>query len=128
MLRTLHSRIPQSFRRYAVVGVATNALLYALFVILFWAGIGPVVAAALCYGLGISLSYLLNRSWSFGSAASHGRDLPRFLLSYGIGFLATLVFIALLSRVMPPEIAQILNIGLTAIVIYSSLRLTGFGK
>lgn len=122
------SRLPSSFLRYVVVGLGTNGSLYLLFVALVWAGLPPVLTAGLTYVLGVTLSYVLNRAWSFRSTASHRRDLPRFLLSYGIGFVATMVFIALLTLWLRPEIAQILNIGLTAVVIYSSLRLTGFGQ
>lgn len=120
--------LPRSFLRYVVVGLGTNGSLYLLFVALIWAGLTPVLTAGLTYVLGVTLSYLLNRAWSFESTASHGRDLPRFLASYGIGFVATMIFIALLTKWLRPEIAQILNIGLTAMVIYSSLRLTGFGR
>ncbi|HMO29827.1 GtrA family protein [Enterovirga sp.] len=119
--------LPPSLMRYGVVGLATNGGLYLLFVLLVWLGLSAVATAALCYGLGLALSYLLNRRWSFQSTASHRRDLPRFLLSYGVGFIATMIFIALLTRVLRPEIAQFLNIGLTAMVIYLCLRLTRFG-
>ncbi len=117
-----------SFLRYVIVGLGTNGSLYLLFVALIWAGLTPVLTAGLTYVLGVTLGYVLNRNWSFKSNASHGRDLLRFLISYGIGFVATMVFIVLLTRFMRPEIAQILNIGLTAVVIYSCLRLTGFGR
>lgn len=121
-------KLPKNLLRYATVGVVSNGVLYLLFVLLIWAGMQAPVTAALCYVLGLALSYLLNRRWSFESAATHRRDLPRFLFSYGAGFLATMVFIVLLTRWMRPEFAQILNVGLTAMVIYLCLRLTGFGK
>lgn len=120
--------LPKSFLRYAIVGLGTNGTLYLLFVALVWAGLAPVLTAGLTYVLGVVLSYVLNRAWSFESTASHGRDLPRFLVSYGIGLVATMGFIVVLTRWLRPEIAQVLNIGLTALVIYTSLRLTGFGQ
>lgn len=119
--------LPPSLVRYGIVGLVTNGGLYLLFVLLVRLGLSPVAAAAFCYGLGLALSYLLNRRWSFESTASHRRDLPRFLLSYGAGFIATMIFIELLTRIFRPEIAQFLNIGLTAMVIYLCLRLTRFG-
>ncbi len=128
MRARLASWFPKSFWRYATVGIVSNASLYGLFVVLYWAGMPPPAAAAACYAIGLAVSYLMNRSWSFESRQGHGRDLPRFLLAYGLGFVATMVFIALLTRIMRPEFAQILNIGLTAIVIYSGLRIFGFGS
>lgn len=121
-------RLPKSLMRYATVGIVSNVSLYVLFVVLIWAGVPATLNAAVCYALGLILSYVFNRRWSFESTTTHQRDLPRFLLAYGTGFVATMVFITLLTRWMRPEIAQILNVGLTAIVIYLCLRLTGFGK
>lgn len=120
--------LPASLIRYGIVGLVTNALLYGLFVVLIRLGLSAVLSAAVCYAFGITLSYLLNRRWSFESRASHRQDLPRFLLSHGVGFGATMVFISVLTRWLAPEIAQILNIGLTAITIYLSLRLFRFGQ
>lgn len=120
--------LPASLIRYGIVGLVTNALLYGLFVVLIRLGLSAVLSAAVCYALGVTLSYVLNRRWSFASAASHRHDLPRFLFAYGIGFLATMIFIAVLTHVLAPEVAQALNIGLTAITIYLSLRLLRFGQ
>jgi putative flippase GtrA len=119
--------LPPSLIRYATIGMVTNGLIYLLFVLLIRAGLRPETTAGLCYTLGISFSYVLNRRWSFRSQASHRRDLPRFLFSYGVGFMATMIFISILTRWMPAEIAQLLNIGLTAITIYLCLHLTRFG-
>lgn len=121
-------KFPHRFVRFGTIGLATNGALYLIFVLLAWAGLPPMAATALCYVVGLMLSYFLNRSWSFQSSNSHSRDAPKFLLAYGAGFLATMVFMSLLLRVLRPEIAQFLNIGLTAIVIYGGLALTRFGQ
>ncbi|MCQ0090478.1 GtrA family protein [Roseovarius sp. M141] len=121
-------KISKSFLRYSGVGVMSNGLLYVLFVVLIWVGFTPPITAAICYVLGITFSYLMNRRWSFESNAGHRQDLPRFLFSYAAGFAATMIFIVALTHWMRPEVAQIINIGLTAMVIYLCLRLTGFGK
>jgi putative flippase GtrA len=120
--------IPQSFYRYGLVGVVSNLAVYCVFVVLIWGAVPPVWAAAICYALGLSISYLANRRWSFESTASHRSDLVRFLLAYGAGLVATLVFISVLTLYFRPEIAQVINIGLTALVIYAGLRVTQFGQ
>lgn len=114
--------------RYGVVGIVSNLTLYLLFLALLYGGIGPVTAAGICYAGGVCFSYVLNRGWAFKSTAGHQKDLPKYLLAYGIGFFAALAGIALLSQWMAPEIAQLINIGLTAVVIYSCLRLLKFGQ
>lgn len=116
------------FSRYGIVGLATNLSLYLVFLLLLGLGVSPVMSAGLCYALGVAMSYLLNRRWTFGSNDSHGRDLPKFLLAYGVGFASTLLTISLLLFWLPAELAQILNIGITAVVIYTCLRLLRFGE
>lgn len=114
--------------RYGIVGIATNLLLYVVFLLLLYLGVDPVVDAGICYLLGVSLSYILNRRWTFDSRNTHKKDLPKFLLSYGIGLISTLLTITVLMQFLPTEIGQLLNIAITAVVIYGCLKLTGFGK
>lgn len=116
------------FVRYGLVGVLTNLLGYGLFLGLHYAGMPPVMAASLCYVVGVAMSYLLNRSWTFASNGSHAQDMTRFAQSYGIGFVVTFVSMWMLVKVMRPEIAQIISVGITAIAIYSSLRILRFGE
>lgn len=120
--------VPKSLLRYGVVGVVSNLLVYCCFLALIWSAVQPISAAAICYGLGLAISYFANRRWSFRSQAGHRSDLLRFLLAYGVGLCATLVFISVLTLFLSPEIAQIFNIGLTAMVIYFGLRVLGFGE
>lgn len=115
------------FSKYGIIGLVNNAALYLLFVLLVTLGIRPVLTAGLCYILGVAISYVLNRRWTFESTNSHARDLPRFVVAYGVGLASTLVTIYVLLFWLPPEIAQILNIGITALVIYGMLRLLRFG-
>jgi|SRR5579863_4611306 len=114
--------------RYSIVGLTTNLSLYLVFVLLLHSGATPTLAAGLCYVFGVGLSYLLNRRWTFASRGSHRQDLLKFLLAYGIGLFSTLVTITLLTHWLHAEMAQILNIGITALVIYGSLRLFRFGR
>ena len=71
---------------------------------------------------------MLNRRWTFASDDSHLRDLPKFALAYGIGLVSTLLTIAMLTLWMSPELAQLLNVAITALIIYGSLRLFRFGE
>lgn len=116
------------FTRYGVVGLATNAAAYAVFLLFLALGCPPVWATGIVYVAATVTSYIMNSRWSFKSQASHGHDVPRYLLSYGIGFVVSIASMALLTRLMHPAIAQILVIGITAVVIFSSLELMKFGR
>lgn len=118
----------QRLFRYGSVGIITNVTLYLVFILFLRLGLTPSVAAGVCYGLGVGISYLLNRRWTFSSTDSHRRDIPKFILAYGVGLVSTMLTITLLILWLPPELAQIVNIGLTALVIYVSLRFFRFGQ
>ena len=114
--------------RYGLVGLVSNLTLYAVFVALVWLGVGAVLAAGLCYVIGFCLNYLLHRRFTFDSRDPHARDLPKYLAAYATGFGATLIFIALLTLILRPEIAQLVNMLATALVIYAMLRLLRVGR
>jgi putative flippase GtrA len=116
------------FMRYGVVGATSTALLYVVFLALVEASIDPVVAAGACYPPGVALSYLGNRRFTFASQQTHRSDLPRFLIAYGAGFISTLGVLATALIWMAPALAQLVNIAVTPIVIYSTMRLVGFGR
>ncbi len=120
---------PEAVRagRYITVGLVTNVTLYLLFLGLVILGLPPVGVSAACYLLGVALSYLLNRRWSFRSAAGHRHDLPRFLAAYGAGLAVTVLAMSLLAGPLGPALAQLLTIAIAALTIYSALRLLGFG-
>lgn len=113
--------------RYGIIGIATNVFLYGVFLALFHIGIGAIYAAGICYGLGVTLSYALNRKWTFSSNRKHRQDIPRFLIAYGAGLVFSMGFIALMIRFIPAEVAQILNVLTTAAFIYLCLRILKFG-
>lgn len=113
--------------RYGVVGVASNGALYVAFLLLLQLAVRPEVAAGICYGFGVCLSYVLNRAWSFQSRDTHREDMPKFLLAHLVGLCSTVLMLSLLLNWLRPELAQLVNVGFTAIIIYANLRLLRFG-
>lgn len=118
----------QRFLRYGMVGVVVTAVLYVVYLGLLRADISPPTAAGICYVPGLLFSYVLNRKWTFDGGGRHKHDLPKFLLAYGLGFLSTVGVVATLVRFVSPELAQLLNIAFTPLVIYSALKFLQFGK
>ena len=114
--------------RFGVVGAGTNLSLYLLFLLLIWVEVKPVLSSALCYVLGVAMSYLLNRRWTFESNSTHRRDLPRFALAYVVGLFVTVVSMLLLVTPLGPPIAQVVTIGVTALTIYGVLHMLRFGQ
>lgn len=114
--------------RYGIVGAGTNLSLYLLFLLFVWGGTPPVFTSGMCYVLGVAMSYLLNRHWTFASTTTHRRDLPRFILAYGVGLAVTLVAMTFLVAPLGAAVAQIVTIVLAALSIFSTLMLLRFGQ
>lgn len=116
------------FARYGVVGLAVNLGAYAVFLGLLYWGILPVIASGITYVVAVAASYIANRRWSFASTASHSSDMPRYLLAYGIGLATAMSSMYVLTFWIPPAIAQVLVIGITAVVIFLCLEALKFGR
>lgn len=127
----IRDRLPDGFAqmlRYTIAGLTTNTVNYLTFLLLLWMQVPPVRAAVLCYALGVILSYLAQRYWTFKSQSSHGRDVPRFIAAYAVGLAVTVVSMILLLRVVSPAWAELFTIGITALAIYGCLLAFGFGR
>ncbi len=127
MWRRLQAEIHR-FARYGAVGAASTVTLYLVYLGLLAVGVAPVVGAAICYLPGVALSYLGNRRFTFQSEERHRRDLPKFAGAYAAGLVSTLATLTVMLRWLDPELAQLVNVIATPIVIYTSLRVLRFGQ
>lgn len=116
------------FLRYGAVGTISTAVLYVAFLVLVAINVNPVLAAGICYPVGVAFSYLGNRRFTFASDQTHRSDLPRFIAAYGVGFVSNLGVLVIALLWLPPSLAQLLNIAITPTVIFSTLRVVGFGS
>jgi len=82
---------------YAAVGVVNTGVGYGIiFTCMYLLGVGPVTSNVLGYSVGLVVSYLLNRAFTFRSPSVSKVEFLRFvsivLLAYGAN-LAVLVFL-----------------------------------
>jgi len=85
--------------RFAVVGVVNTGLGYAgIFACMYLAGLGPVVSNVMGYSAGLVASYILNRTYTFQSAAKAPAELARFLSIFLLAYLANLGTLLFLVR------------------------------
>lgn len=117
-----------SLVRYLTVGVVSNGLLYAGYVLLTYFGMLPVIATSVLYAVGIAGTYMANRSWSFKSDRGHVQAAPRYLLAYGAGYLVQVATLSGLTYLLgvPHQIAQLAAMVGAAGTIYISLRVWVF--
>lgn len=85
--------------RFAAVGVVNTGLGYAvIFACMYLAGLGAVVSNVIGYAVGLIVSYLLNRSFTFRSAAPPRAEILRFVAIFLLAYLANLAALVGLIR------------------------------
>jgi putative flippase GtrA len=96
------------FLRYAVVGLASNAILYAAYLALTGIGMEVKLAMTLLYALGVTQTFFFNKNWSFRHGGTHGPAFVRYCISYGLGYVVNLAALfVLVDRLgYPHQIVQ----------------------
>lgn len=109
-----------SFVRYAVVGVCSNLGLYLAYIGLSHAGIGHKTAMTVAFVLGILVTFVFNRNWSFQSSQPAKGAFVRYAATYVLGYLVNLAALVLLVDFAgyPHELVQALMVVLVATMIF----------
>jgi putative flippase GtrA len=99
--------------RYVAVGVINTCTgLLVIYALKLFAGLGDVGANVLGYAVGMSVSFSLNRKWTFGYLgnywASGFRFLVAMIVSYGLNLLT--VLLALHALGLNSYVAQMLGV------------------
>lgn len=84
------------FSRYAIVGVASNAVGYLLYLGLTYLGLGPKVAMTLLYAVGVLQTFVFNKKWSFRFKGAVAPAIARYAMVYAVGYVINMVVITLL--------------------------------
>lgn len=99
--------------RFLAVGVANTAVgLGTTWALMGLAGLGEGPANAGGYAVGLTCSFLLNRRWTFAHEGAVLPALLRFLLVFGVAYLANLaaVLFAVRGLGVNPYLAQLFGI------------------
>jgi putative flippase GtrA len=111
--------------RFLLVGLSNTIVgLGTIYALKGFAGFGDAQANLLGYGVGITWSFLLNRSWTF---AYRGRSIPallRFLAVIGVGYIVNLIAVLALARGLNVNgyVAQAVGIPPYTIIVYLGCR------
>ena len=112
--------ISTQFIRYGVVGLVSNGVLYLAYLALTWAGMGHKTAMTLLYVVGVSLTFLFNRNWSFRHDGAASPAILRYFTIYGFGyvlnFFVLLVFVDYLH--LSHEIVQGVMVLALAVMLF----------
>ncbi len=80
--------------RFALVGLASNAVLYLVYLGMTTAGLGPKLAMSLVYGIGVAQTFLFNKRWTFNHSGRFDTALLRYIAVYAGGYVANLLVLA----------------------------------
>ena len=119
----------RQFLRYCLVGLANTAIglsmIYAGMAILH---LPPGIANALGFAIGFSVSYLLNRIYTFKSQAPAKRSLLIFGAVVAVGYTANLavVLAAVHQAGINPYLAQLAGVCVYAGIVFFGARYAAF--
>lgn len=108
------------FIRYGLVGLISNAALYAGYLALSAAGVEPKLAMTLLYGVGVLQTFVFNKRWTFGHDGRHGTVFIRYCMAYGLGYVINLLVLMILVDHLgyPHQIVQGIMILALAVMLF----------
>lgn len=86
----------KQFIRYVVVGLASNAVIYVVYLALTQLGMGPKLAMSLLYCLGVLQTFVFNKTWSFRFEGAATPALVRYATVYAMGYVIQFLALMLL--------------------------------
>jgi putative flippase GtrA len=106
--------------RYAIVGLASNAFGYLLYLGLTSMGMGHKLAMSLLYGVGVLQTFVFNKKWAFRFQGAATPALVRYATVYIIGYFANLLALMLLVDLagLPHQLIQGIMIFVIAIFLF----------
>ena len=122
--RAVAEMLIRQFYRYAIVGLASNGILYVGYLLLTSAGAGPKFSMSLMYGMGVLQTFIFNRSWTFAADGCVGGHFARYVAVYISGYFLNLSLLALFVDVIgfPHYYVQATLIFVVAVYIFTLQR------
>jgi putative flippase GtrA len=114
--------------RYAVVGIATNLAGYAVYLLVTWAGVEPKLAMSCLYAIGATVSFLGNRTWTFGHRGNVAGAAARFAIAHLLGYLLNLaLLVVFVDRLgFPHQLVQAVAVVVVALFLFVLFRVFVF--
>jgi putative flippase GtrA len=116
--------IRQSLRFGAVGLVNTVIGLMAIYSFIYFFNANPALANAIGYAIGLAVSFILNRFWTFGDTQAIAKVLPSYLLAAAISYLLNLsvVLLGTYQFGVGPYLVQFFGIGVYTVTMFLGCR------
>lgn len=106
--------------RFVAIGLASNAILYLLYLLLTWGGLGHKTAMTLLFAVGTLQTFVFNKRWTFAHQGLIPVSLLRYVAIYSLAYLlnlaALLFFVDYLG--LPHQIVQGVMILMLAAMLF----------
>lgn len=116
----MNTTITAQFTRYAIVGLASNLVLYMLYLALTALGMGYKSAMTLLYVVGVAQTFIFNKKWSFRHGGNAAGAFTRYATAYAAGYALNLFALWLFVDRMgvPHQIVQGIMIVTLAVFLF----------
>ncbi len=110
-----------------MVGALTTAIDFVIFAVLTKIlGAPPAGANLFSYSSGVATSFVLNRSWTFGSDGDAKRQALQFATTNAIGLALSTTLVGLFALFLPDLIAKAVSVPIVFFWNYFTARLWVF--
>ena len=106
--------------RYVIVGLASNIVLYLIYLLITTFGVRYKIAMTLLYVIGTLQTFALNARWTFKHRGNNKAPLLKYFLAYGACYLinisALIVFVDYIG--LPHQVVQGVMILIITVVMF----------
>mgnify|MGYP001818011715 CR=1 FL=1 len=112
------------FTRFMVVGILSNFALFLFYLLFTELGLGPKLAMTVMYLIGVTQTFIFNRTWTFENEGAAGPALLRYVISYALGYILNFSMLWWLVDVLgyPHQLVQAVMIFLFALAFFLAQR------
>ena len=121
----------KQFLKYGLVGVFQNVVGYCVYLFLTWVGIDPIIVVAICYPLGMYISFLGNKKYTFRASDSKRQGkIIRYLISHIIAYTINISSLYFFSDVLgySHQVVQFFCIIIIAFFLFFSFKYFVFAR
>ena len=108
------------FVRYAIVGVVSNIILFVLYLLFTFYGLGPKLSMSILYATGVLQTFFVNRRWTFQYIGESYSEFIRYCLSYVFGYVVNILALIVCVDTIgwPHQIVQGCMIVVLAVLLF----------
>jgi len=116
--------------RYGIVGIVQNSVGYSVYLFITWFGVPPKIAVSCLYFLGVLISFLENKTYTFSYIDSVQLALLKFFVAHIGGYLLNIILMIIFVDKLnyPHQVVQAVAIFVVAVYLFFMLKFFVFSQ